>query len=105
MPTLARAGSGRSTWLCWGWASRPRRAVAREKQALASERGQTHHHICLVLGAPAGELVCGLDGCDQAEVRPTLLDGGDVDLQVMPYPVRDDGVTGLVDGDGVALPF
>ena len=45
----------------------------------------------------------GRDARDHAEVVAALLDGGDVDLHVVPGAVRDDGVARLVHGDRVAL--
>src|SRR4029077_15299245 len=52
-----------------------------------------------------GELVLGRDARHHAEVVAALLDGGDVDLHVLPGPERDRRVAGLVHGDRVPLAF
>ena len=80
-----------------------RGVVAVEEQALAGQRGEAHDDVGLVLGAPAGELVLGRDRRDHAEIGAALLDGGDVDGEVVADAVGGDRVAGLVDGDRVAL--
>ena len=69
----------------------------------AGQRGQADHDVGLVLGAPPGELVLRRDRGDHAEVGAALLDRGDVDVHVPPGGPGQDGVAGLVHGDGVPL--
>ena len=78
-----------------------RRVVAPEEQPLAGERGERHDDVGLVLAAPPGELVLGLDARHHAEVGAALLDGGQVDRQVLAGAVGRHRVARLVDGDGV----
>ena len=79
-------------------------SLSKNIRSPASE-AERHEDVRLVLAAPPGELVLRLDRRHHAEVVAALLDRGDVDLHVLPRPVGDHRVAGLVDRDRVPFPL
>ena len=72
---------------------------------MTTRRRQRDQDVGLVLAAPPGELVLRRDAGHHAEIVAALLDGGDVDLHVLPGAVGHQRVARLVDGHRVPLPL